>query len=90
MLIHLESGNCSSGADLAKIEKLAYQCYQARKYTTDFNDPYPYECPNCDTIFRFPSALFQHVETTPACQDYLEQPECLAKLRRWIAVRVNP
>lgn len=46
MLIHLEAGTCSKGVDLSDIHEIAFECYQARKYTQDQNDYFPYFCPD--------------------------------------------
>lgn len=90
MLIHLEAGTCSKGIELSDIHDMAFECYQARKYTRDRDDYYPYFCPDpgCGRKFRFPSALYQHVETSPSCDHLLQMPKCLAKLRRFISQRV--
>ncbi|RLL94511.1 hypothetical protein CFD26_101059 [Aspergillus turcosus] len=90
MLIHLEAGNCSKGIELSDIHDMAFECYQARKYTRDRENYYPYFCPDpgCGREFRFPSALYQHVETSPSCDHLLQMPKCLAKLRRFISQRI--
>lgn len=87
ILIHLESGTCPSQVDLEDIDELAHRCYQARHYTNPYGTS-KYRCPNCSRDFRFPSALFQHAETTPMCQEQLESGYYLEKLEHWIEINV--
>ena len=35
MLVHLESGNCASGATEDELDNMAHECYQSRKYIND-------------------------------------------------------
>jgi hypothetical protein len=65
MLIHLESGACSSLVDLDDINDWALQ-YRRFSYYIDSQAGNPYSCPGCETKFRYLSALLQHLESN-AC-----------------------
>lgn len=67
MVLHLESGYCRCQIDCDEIKQLAYNCYQASRYTTGFEDK-PFRCEDCNGQFSLISALLQHVET-----DYCEE-----------------
>jgi hypothetical protein len=84
MLLHLEAGNCESGADADRIDDLAAGFSLSEEYTTDLPNYNPYFCPGCQRNFRWLSALYQHAETTPDCEEYLESYNCLGALERWI------
>ncbi|KAL4948875.1 hypothetical protein BDW69DRAFT_198539 [Aspergillus filifer] len=84
MLIHLEFGNCQSGATETKINQLARKCYQSRKYTIDYDGGWGYRCPSCDKEFPKLSALYQHVEDVLLCGSSSKQG-CLDKLQHFIA-----
>lgn len=88
MLIHLEAGNCPGGTDLVEVNTLAEICYQARKYLTSIKDACPFFCLRCRREYRLLSGLFQHVETTPACNELAGKGGCLGKLERFIAKTV--
>ncbi|KAK2749414.1 hypothetical protein FQN57_006348 [Myotisia sp. PD_48] len=84
MMIQLESGICDSGTDREKVEDIAFECYQNRKYTNNRDDQMPFFCPECQKDFKLVSALFQHAEMRPECETALQQPQSLAKLRRYL------
>jgi hypothetical protein len=71
MMIHLESGNCESGIDRYRLDRIAYDCYYSEDYTNDWDDYYMYKCPDCQNGFRFLSGLFQHIESD-ACDQQLD------------------
>jgi len=80
MIIHLESGTCESGQNLASLNKIAAQCFQWKKYLSkEWRDELyagetvyreqggnPFKCPRCEVPFPLLSSLFQHV-WSPAC-----------------------
>lgn len=85
MLIHLESGICASGADCEKLDRFAYLCYQWKAYTNGWNEYYKYKCPDCQTVFRHLSGLFQHVESD-ACNQKFDGG--IGKLESFISIIV--
>ena len=89
MLIHLESGSCPSGVDLPEINRLAYKCYQNKKYLNGTDVRYPFFCIQCASEFTKLSGLYQHAETRPNCQELLEYPECLRKLQLFIRTSMS-
>ncbi|ERF77060.1 hypothetical protein EPUS_06278 [Endocarpon pusillum Z07020] len=86
MLIHLESGKCDSGVNCDRLDSIAYRCYQSRYYTNGWNEYYQYKCPDCQTKFRYISALFQHAESD-ACNQRCNGTS-LEKLRHYISISV--
>ncbi|RDH32361.1 hypothetical protein BDQ94DRAFT_159994 [Aspergillus welwitschiae] len=87
MLIHLESGACSSGVTEDTVDDLAKECYQSRRYTVETDGGWRYECPECEKEFTKLSALYQHVEDVPSCSHLANGDGCLAKLERFMASR---
>ena len=87
MLIHLESGNCESGATEDELDNMARECYQSRKYINDGHEDgeWLYRCPSCEVEFSKLSALYQHAEDVPPCSYPINGHGCLAKLERFIA-----
>ena len=65
MLIHLESGACSSEVTLDDINDWALQYRRFSSYI-DPQAEYPYSCPGCENKFRYLSGLLQHLESN-AC-----------------------
>lgn len=58
------------------IDRWAFECYQSRAYTDDWDDDYRYRCPMCNNTFEYVSALLRHTES-PACD--AAEGKCLAK-----------
>lgn len=85
LLIHLESGNCSSGVNCDDVDRWAFQCYQHRYFTNDWQDQLRYRCPGCESDFPYVSSLLQHTES-PACAAHNANP--VKKLVNWIFVRL--
>ena len=87
MLVHLESGNCASGATEDELDNMAHECYQSRKYIKDGLEDggWLYRCPSCEGEFSKLSALYQHAEDVPPCSDPINGQGCLVKLERFIA-----
>lgn len=86
VLIHLESGGCSSNITEDEIDNLARECYQSRKYINDELEDggWLYKCPHCVTEFSKLSALYQHAEDVPSCSYLANEHGCLAKLERFL------
>jgi protein-arginine kinase activator protein McsA len=87
VLIHLESGGCSSNITEDDIDDLARECYQSRKYiNNELEDGgWLYTCPHCDTEFSKLSALYQYAEDVPSCSYLAKDHGCLTKLERFIS-----
>ncbi|RSL91423.1 hypothetical protein CEP52_014273 [Fusarium oligoseptatum] len=86
MVLHLEAGTCPSEADNQTVHELAFECRQSQYYYCD--DPeYDYECPTCETPFRYMSGLLQHVENGP-CDEDLSWHSPLAIFLRFIRARI--
>ncbi|RTE83471.1 hypothetical protein BHE90_001922 [Fusarium euwallaceae] len=86
MVLHLEAGTCPSEADNQTVHQLAFECRQSQYYYCD--DPeYDYECPTCETPFRYMSGLLQHVENGP-CDEDLSWHSPLAIFLRFIRARI--
>lgn len=68
MMIHLESGACVSGVDCTDIDSWMFDGHCTARFLNDWGDDYLYTCPDCDTNFRFASALLQHIESN-ACDE---------------------
>ncbi|KAL3471585.1 hypothetical protein BJX99DRAFT_237093 [Aspergillus californicus] len=69
MMLHLEAGTCDSGVDLDKINRLAFECYQAQRYKS-LNPNFNFECPTCQTPFAYMSGILQHAESD-CCEEEL-------------------
>lgn len=97
MLIHLESGICASGIDLAEINRYAAQCYQWKKYlgkefrlqllagNTKYREESsnePFQCPTCDRSYPKLSSLFNHIWTPSCDQGLFGSP--IGKLKKWL------
>lgn len=64
MVLHLEAGGCTSGADCDDVTTVAFDCYRSSEYTTDNDDDdYDFQCPTCGARFAFMSSLLQHAES---------------------------
>jgi hypothetical protein len=66
MLIHLESGACSSGVTSGDIDDWALQ-YRRFNHCIDPEVEKPYSCPGCEDEFKQLSGLLQHLESN-ACE----------------------
>ncbi|KAI8648646.1 hypothetical protein NCS57_01476300 [Fusarium keratoplasticum] len=86
MMLHLEAGTCPSEVDCLTIDELASECRQSQYYSC--NDPnYDYECPSCETPFRYMSGLLQHIENGP-CDEDLSWHSALGIFLRFIRTRI--
>lgn len=97
MIIHLEAGTCNSGTNLVRLNKLAAQCFQWKKYLlkdwrvellngeTTYREggEEPFMCPRCEVEFGLLSGLFQHVWSSACMQG--KNGGAIGKLRRWLA-----
>ncbi|KAL2859090.1 hypothetical protein BJX68DRAFT_145900 [Aspergillus pseudodeflectus] len=83
MLIHLESGNCDSGATKHDIGEIARDFYDSSEYMDMNDDDTPYFCPSCESFFGKLSALYQHVEDVLECES-----DVLKSLERSIECRI--
>ncbi|KID85918.1 C2H2 finger domain-containing protein [Metarhizium guizhouense ARSEF 977] len=86
VLLHLESGNCASEVDNDWMVDLAFECHQARFYTSE-DDDYNFECPTCGTPFLAMSGLLQHVESD-VCTEGLAMGKPLFKFLRFLQSRL--
>ncbi|KAJ6280849.1 hypothetical protein J3E71DRAFT_392137 [Bipolaris maydis] len=89
MIIHLESGTCTSGINILDLNKSAPMCYQWQKF---LDEEYQYDgavylfrSPECDTTFPKLSGLFQHVGSG-SCEQRLNGGP-IAKLVKWLLNR---
>lgn len=86
MMLHLESGCCSSNTCKEEVDDLAEECYQAHRYTSD--DPeYPFECTDCEATFPAMSALLQHVESE-TCSAESSPGSPLGKFLKFLRSRI--
>ncbi|EMD65832.1 hypothetical protein COCSADRAFT_86158, partial [Bipolaris sorokiniana ND90Pr] len=101
MIIHLESGTCTSGIDTLDLNESAAMCYQWKKFLDEeyrddilscydfeeeyFSAVYLFRCPECDTTFSKLSGLFQHV-SSGSCEQKLNGGP-IAKLVKWLSNR---
>lgn len=83
---HLERDFCASGVTWKLINEWAFDCYQAKHYTNNMNDEYPYHCPACGDNFKYASSLLQHAETTDC--DKTTSP-ALEKMKRYVSEQVR-
>ena len=88
MVLHLEAGSCESGADCEWIVEVALECYQSQWYTREDNPDFDFECPTCDTPFRYMSALLQHSESG-ACDGNSARNTPLGKFLHYLRVRLE-
>ena len=68
------------------INEWAFECFQHKHYTNDWDDDYLYRCPTCDNNFKYVSALLRHAESR-ACSSNNQQS--LGKMKRYIMTRVS-
>lgn len=87
MILHLEAGTCECDADLDEITELAFECHQSKFYNSD-NPDFNFECPTCQTPFRFMSGLLQHAESD-SCDESLVEQWPLAIFLRFVKSRVH-
>ena len=89
------SGACESEIDVIDLNESAAQCFQWKAYLDDeFRDGlryddtvYPFQCPQCETVFTRLSGLFQHVYSK-ACSQGLYEGN-VGKLVRWLEAQHN-
>ncbi|KAH7311597.1 hypothetical protein B0I35DRAFT_452787 [Stachybotrys elegans] len=86
MVLHLEADTCEGGVDLFSVKATAYACYQSKKYLRKHDPDYEFQCPTCETPYRFMSALLQHAESA-ACSETLEHHRPLGKFLHYLFVR---
>jgi hypothetical protein len=84
MLIHLESGACSSEVTLDDINNWAFQYRQLNPHINPQADN-PYSCPGCENKFRYLSGLLQHLGSN-ACGRTINN--ALRGLQSFLARRV--
>ncbi|KAH7123654.1 hypothetical protein B0J11DRAFT_462656 [Dendryphion nanum] len=94
MIIHLESGACSSGINVFDLNQSAAMGFGWKKWTVRaFQNSLlncepvkkgdcPFKCPTCDVTFPKLSSLFMHV-ASPSCDQELDEG-AIKKLRRWL------
>ena len=87
MVLHLEAGTCESGADRDRVDDIAFECYQSKKYTCKDNPDSYFECPTCSKPFIWMSGLLQHVESDN-CDEELEWPQPLGKFLRFLRSQI--
>ena len=100
MIIHLESGTCSSEINIIDLNESAAMCYQWKACCDkDYRDEllhrediqskysaaYPFRCPECSSSFSKLSGLFQHLYSK-ACDQGLVEGK-IAKLIKWLEKR---
>lgn len=88
MVLHLEAGTCESGTNWEWIDEIAFDCYQSEWYTCENNPEFDFECPTCNTPFRYMSGLLQHAESK-ACSENLAKSTPLGKFLRYLRVRLG-
>ncbi|CAH0057943.1 unnamed protein product [Clonostachys solani] len=86
MLLHLETGTCSSGVNRERITELAFECRQSQYYASS-KDDFDFECPDCAAPFSYISGLFQHVQSE-ACDEELDKQSPLRVFLRFLSRRV--
>ncbi|EME79976.1 uncharacterized protein MYCFIDRAFT_211925 [Pseudocercospora fijiensis CIRAD86] len=97
MIIHLEAGNCTSGIEMRRVNRLAAQCFQWKQYIVKHfreelrgshvgyrGDPAnrPFKCPTCTSTFPLLSSLFMHIHS-PSC-DQTIGGGAIGKLKKWL------
>jgi hypothetical protein len=70
MLLHLETGTCTSNVDQSYVTQAGRSCYRAFYYRS-VTPGYEFQCPTCETPFSLMSGLFQHVESDN-CEENLD------------------
>ena len=86
VMLHLEAGECVTGADIDIIDSLTLEFCQRRKYTNSSSDWYRYECPDCGKDFLRMSGLLQHADSF-ACDADADE-ELLSQVLRFIETRL--
>lgn len=85
MMIHLESGNCSSQVTNDDIDNWTLQYSQLNRYI-DPQAANRYECPRCENQFSYLSGLLQHLESD-ACDGSIGKS--LRTLPKFLAKKVS-
>lgn len=70
VLMHLESGACTSETKSSDVEDWAFSYYHSDRYTNTWDTYYRFRCPECNQDFRFLSGLISHVENGSCDQDW--------------------
>lgn len=87
MLLHLEIGTCTSGADRYSVLDAGRQCYRAFYYVS-VTRGYPFQCPTCETPFSLMSGLVQHVESDH-CDECLDEDRPLRVFLNQLRLRLS-
>jgi hypothetical protein len=98
MILHLESGACPSDLDTQDLNMTAAQCFQWQMYIDRnyreamlegrnldewyCEQPFPFECPECERSFAKLSGLFQHASGR-TCEQTMSSG-AIGKLVRWL------
>lgn len=98
MILHLESGKCSSDINKQELNMAAASCFYWQKYIDGYyreamlegrdldkwysDQTIPFECPECETGFSKLSSLFEHV-SSHKCEQTTESGP-IGKLVRWL------
>jgi hypothetical protein len=90
LLIHLESGNCPSGADGDFIRRLAERYHQSAQYLTSRTHGRLF-CPHCKHKITTVSGLFQHAGMRLDCAAFFAPgiPNVLTQLMSYIELNVE-
>ncbi|PGH10763.1 hypothetical protein AJ80_07413 [Polytolypa hystricis UAMH7299] len=81
MLVHLESGSCSSGTSCEDLFDIAGGEWSRDDFMDPFDSHEPYCCPECRSWFRHLSSLYQHIEHVPSCSGHLRSGGVLLDLQ---------
>ena len=87
MVLHLEAGTCDSGVDSDRVNEIACECYQSKKYTRNDDSGYDFECPTCSKPFTLMSGLLQHVESDN-CDEELDRWQPLGKFLHFLRSQI--
>ncbi|KAI1032819.1 hypothetical protein LB504_006275 [Fusarium proliferatum] len=87
MLLHLETGTCTSGADRYSVLDAGRQCYRAFYYVS-VTRGHPFQCPTCETPFSLMSGLVQHVESDH-CDECLDEDRPLRVFLNQLRLRLS-
>lgn len=79
MLIHLEAGNCTSGANTRILTQLISKHPLNHRYFRRRLGLSPYFCPRCKREFVLLSGLYQHAENVFSCRGHLQRDAPLGR-----------
>ncbi|KAL2755426.1 hypothetical protein ACRALDRAFT_2104083 [Sodiomyces alcalophilus JCM 7366] len=88
MILHLEDGNCESGVDWDFINEKAFGFYSRHEFLCTDDQDFDFQCPTCETLFRWISGMLQHMESYVPCRGQNRGWDIMLDFLRYLSLEI--